>query len=290
MLIFESINSYEKIVNNEEGGMTEDFLEYVALLPFDNYFSNQSNFNGDNTEKYMDEQFGQILNAEGVVQIGTYVLRVDMENELVFVIATEDKEKYYQDLISGNKECEQIDVYSFDDDILQILDEGVNEKCSGVASGIYWGYGGVGPTHEAPIINSTDNGNVYRLNPYVRYFKAGIFFKLTSGYEIYRFASPTSVIAYEVTGPLGLGVENIEVFCKYPQGWYRKKPCGTGTVGTQAGGYYYSGSNYKHKQTFYGGTRGLNGYYFFVQARAKYTGGLVSIATLYAGRNINSPY
>jgi hypothetical protein len=286
MLIFESVESYESVTMNRSGEEIEAIISQNSSLQFNNYFSNHS-APVDTSEQEMDEVFGQLLNEDGVIQIGEHVYKIDMTLEQVFVISVADKETSYQELISGNTDSEKVLVYSFDDDVFQLVNEGINEKCSGVGSGKYWSYGAI---HEAPIINTLDDGTVFRLNPFVRYFKAGIFFKLSSGYEIWKFGSAGSIMPQDVSGNLGLGLTNIEVFCRYPQGWYKRKPCGGGHIGTQAGGYYYSASTYNHKRTFYSGIRGLNGYHFYVQARAKYTGGLVSIATLYAGRNINSPY
>lgn len=259
MLIFESVESYVSAINNLSGEKIKAIISQNSNLQFNNYFSKQ-NTSVDSSEQEMDEVFGQLLNEDGVIQIGKHIFKINMAMELVFVISVDDKETNYQELISGNTESGKVFVYSFDDDVLQIVNEGISEKCSGVRSGIYWSYGAM---HEAPIINTLDDGRVFRLNPFVRYFKAGIFFKLSSGYEIWRFGSSISTLQQSVSGNLGLGLSNIEVFCRYPQGWYKRKPCGGGTViGTQAGGYYYSASTYNHKQTFYSGIRGLNGYYF----------------------------
>lgn len=286
MLIFESVESYERAIHNLSNERIELLISQISNLPFNNYFSKEHTFS-ESTVQEMDEVLGQLLNEDGAIQIGKHVFKIDMDKEQVFVMSIEDKESNYSELIAGNSENEKVSVYSFNDDVLRIVNGETNEKCSGVASDTYWGYGNM---HEAPIINTLDDGSVFRLNPYVKYFKAGIYFKLSSGYEIWKFGSAMSIMPQEVTGKLGLGLAEIEVFCKYPQGWYKQKPCSPGVIGTQAGGYYYSGSDYTHKETFYSGINGLNGYYFYVQARAKYTGGLVSIATLYAGRNINSPY
>lgn len=70
----------------------------------------------------------------------------------------------------------------------------------------------------------------------------------------------------------------------------RKIVCGSGDIGTQSGGFYYSNTQASYQKTFYDGIRNLNGYHFFVQARAKYPNGSVTIASPYGGRNINSPY
>lgn len=284
ILIFESVESFESAVDDLTDEKIEDLTSEVAKLQFENYFSveHPSLKNSSNTE--MDNVLGQLLNKDGVIQIGSHIFKIDLSTEQVFVISTDNKKTDYEDLINGNTSNKKISVYSVDEDVLYIVNGETREKCSGIGGGLYKSYPNI---LDAPIINTTSSGAVWRLNPAVDFFRAGVYFRLSSFYQVWSFPNTTTSRAIKLSDLEGI---TIEMFCRYPQGWYKKKPCGGGDVGTQAGGFYYSNTAGSYGINFYTGSRNLNGYYFYVQGRAKYPNGSVTNATLYAGRNINSPY
>ena len=133
---------------------------------------------------------------------------------------------------------------------------------------------------------------VWRLNPYVQFVARGVYFKLTSEYEIWRYRSEQDIYNGQSisTNISGMGL-TIEMYIKGPQAWWKKRPCDQGDINTIPSGFHFSEYAYgKFSKTLYLGTRNLNGFYLFVQGRVKYNDGSFSPSTVYGGRNINSPY
>jgi len=204
-------------------------------------------------------------------------------------------------LVYDNYEAANILVFSTGDDVLDEIERmavGVvgddvlpssSSSCGGIDGGIYPCYT---YPYKGQIIKTFPDSSVWRLNPFARFFRAGVYFKLSSQFEIWRYPSSKhntdGQIAPSNITQSGL---SIEMFIRGPQAWWKKRPCNSSSVGTKASGYHYTEGTYsKGNVPVYAGSRNLNGYYFFVQGRAKYTDGTVTIASPYGGRNINSPY
>lgn len=286
-LVFESIESFEKTINDLTEKKIENLTSSISKNGYNNYFSipHSAVKNDNDSIQEMDEVLGQLLNEDGVIQIENHIYKVDLEKESVYVITVENKETNYLDLINGNTSNKNVTSYSINQDVLHLVNGEPEQKCGGVGGGSYSCYPNVS---QGQIVATLGDGSVWRLNPGVKFFKAGIYFRLSSLYDIWAFPSSTSSSGNKVKNIHGLFT--VEIFCRYPQGWYKKKPCGGGDVGTQAGGFYYSKTLGAYQQTFYSGIRNLNGYYFYIQGRVKYPNGSVTIASPYGGRNINSPY
>lgn len=65
-----------------------------------------------------------ILNVDGITQIGAYIIKVDMANEKVLVLKSEDRQ-YYDDLVANNFNNSKILVYSTNDEVLDLLANGI---------------------------------------------------------------------------------------------------------------------------------------------------------------------
>lgn len=284
MLIFESTEHFEEAVSDLSEGEETAFLDKISHLGYDNYFSVSHDAKATTPE--MDPFLGQVLNKDGVVQIGDHLFRIDLERDEVFVLPIERKATSdYADLLKGNTLNENISAYSTGDDVLHLVKNPSEEKCGGISGGTYPCYT---YAYQGQIIYTFADGSVWRLNPGVKFFRAGIYYRLSSLYEVWYYPSASARSGGRMKNLAGL--VTIEMFCRYPQGWYRKRPCRSSSIGTQPGGFYYSSTQASYQRTFYSGTRNLNGYYFYVQGRGRDFLGNITQATPYGGRNINSPY
>lgn len=289
MLIFQSVEHYENTVSDLDEEKQQAFLNKIADLKYDNYFSTPRPAPSSNqsTVLEMDNFLGQLLNKDGVVQIGNHIYKVDLERDQVFVLGAEHKATAdYNDLLKGNTENKNVQAYSAGDDVLALVNGSAAEKCGGIGGGTYPCYNNA---YEGQIAVTLGDGSVWRLNPGVKFFRAGIFFRLSSLYDIWAYPNSQATSGGQKVNNIS-GLFTVEIFCRFPQGWYKKRPCDGSSIGTQSGGFYYSSTQASYQQTFYSGSRNLNGYYFYVQGRVKYPNGSVTLASPYGGRNINSPY
>lgn len=292
-LKFETVDDYIRFVEDTSQTRDEIFIEEINSLNFNHYFTANGGLEfrdtiDDGIELEMDYTFGHVLNTVGIIQIGDYICRVSLEDESVYVIADSKKQTAYTDLRNGNTQNNDVHRYSIDDDVIEVLLNQEIPKCGGVGGGTYRCYAN---SYEGQIIKEFENGVVWRLNPFVHFFRAGIFFRLSSQYEVYRYLTEESTSNGQIVDNInGQGI-TIEMFVKGPVGWWKRRPCNNGTIGIQTAGYHYCSSKYgKEKRTLYSGSRNLNGYHLFVQGRAKYDNGTYTIASPYGGRNVNSPY
>jgi hypothetical protein len=280
---FSSIDSYKKFVDNQNP-QSEDALRMIKNSGFKDYFSKNNNLSDKITEKSdtnnvyeMDDFLGQILNEDGIIQIGEHLYKIELFTETVKVLLyNDDKDNYQQAVKKFNDNDDSVQLFSVGDDVLEIMSGNGGEKCGGIGGGTYNAYSN--PASNALIIAYIGNYAI-RLNPYVKMFRAGIYYKLSAHYMLHSAVSN-----------LG-GIFNINVEVKgWQGGWYKKRPCGANDIGTlTANSIIINSSGASGSYTFYSGSRNLNGYYFFVRAKCTNCEGFTQW-TLYGGRNINSPY
>src|SRR5690554_5520349 len=166
LLIFKSVEGFEKTVNEQ----------------------NQE----------MDDFFGQLLNEDGAIQIGSHLFKIDLGTDQVFVIKSENKESDYDDLINGNTNNNNVAVYSVDQDVLYLVNGEPEEKCGGIGGGEY-------------VSDVVDFGNNIRCQAMVKHFRAGVYHRTTA-----RFV------------PLTSGVLSTDLEIKGPQAWRKRRPCNSG--------------------------------------------------------------
>jgi len=303
LLIFKSVEGYQRAIELDFVSENEDetaikkhiFQEMLKKYGFQNYFSSHSN----DEEAPMDDWLGQFLNPDGAIQIADHVYKIDLKKEKVYVLDVQYKESDYNALINGAT-SERVAEYSIDDDVIDAVqdpDYQAKRGCGGIGEGRYWSYSTedfTHPSHSENIVRTMSDGVVYRLNPYVKFFKAGVYHRLTSGYEVWRFPSISHTSGGQlipnhtfVQDPILTG---IQIHIKGPQAWWKRRPCNNNTTGTRSEGHHYTKNASSHRETIYVGIRNLNGYYLFVRGRAQYQNGTTSSFTTYGGRNINSPY
>jgi len=279
---FSSIDSYKKFLDNQNP-QSEDALRMIKNSGFKDYFSKNNNLSDKITEKSdtnnvyeMDDFLGQILNEDGIIQIGEHLYKIELFTETVKVLLyNDDKDNYQQAVKKFNDNDDSVQLFSVGDDVLEIMSGNGGEKCGGIGGGEYPAYS----NPDFALLVAYDYGVYHKINTGVKMFRAGIYFKLSAKYEKYPMSSSYNglhTVVVEVKGPQG--------------GWYKKRPCGSNDIGTLGANTLIIGtSSYSAQYTFYSGSRNLNGFYFFVRARCTNCN-INNDWTVYGGRNINSPY
>ncbi len=280
VLTFNSIADYEAIVDAgedmsldyseeegepqeiiEEGIEEQELMDYIEQIEFENY----GVIHGEDND--LEEPFlAAILNVDKIIQMGNWLIKVDVVREKVWVIPA-DAEQAYENLRAETGEGLQ--VYSTGDDVLDILQYGpdyASRGCSGVGS--------------LNVINETSffPGSPIRFSGRVRFFRAGIYFKLSAKAEYTKQYNGALYLTLEVRGP---------------EAWRKRRPCRPRHVGTASAGVKKQGRHFSQQWVFYSRTRSLNGYYLFARAGLYLTppqdGGRGAFTT-WVGRNISSPY
>ncbi len=251
VLCFESIDYYESILDSDPKLNSAEILtEYLNGTDFKSY-GKKFKENSEYEERFMDA----IMNEDKIVKIGEWFIYIDMPTEQVLVLS-ETEENAYDALLAGSNE--EIKEFSTGDDVLDHLGNNSlpqDRDCGGIDGGTY--------PSSAQIYNGISFWS------YVKFFRAGVYFRLTGGYE-------SNAIAYTYFN------KSMEI--QGPQAWCNRRPCESGTISTYPAGSISTGYNNNYVFELYENVRNLNGYYFFV--RANWQG----VVTNWAGRNVNSPY
>jgi hypothetical protein len=287
MLVFETSKNFEDLVTNISNEKQENFISFTEKLSYTS-LAKKNELSKSLSDDEGDDLLNSLLNEDGIVQIGSFLYKIDLKNEIVGVLSTSNMADY-SDLASLNKANKNIRRFTTGDDVIELAESGAEstaKSCGGIDGGTYPCYSNI---NQGQIVATLANGNVWRLNPGVKFFRAGIYFRLSSLYEIWAFSTAQAQAGGIKVNNLN-GLFTVEIFCKGPEGWCQKRPCGSGDIETVNSGFYYSKTLSEYQQTFYSGSRNLNGYHFFVQGRAKFPNGTATIASPYGGRNINSPY
>jgi hypothetical protein len=264
LVSFKSIESYENFIDNYEEEQKEIALEKLKKSNFQNYFKKEENlvvakndFGTDSDDYEMDEILGQLLNQDGAIRIGDYLFKVNLQLEEVRAVPFTDTDSYSERLALINSSSKDVMVYSIDQDILELVNGGIEKKCGGIGGGDY-------------VTSVVDFGNNIRCQGMVRHFRAGIYFRTTARFQ-----------------PLVNGVIQTNLRVQSPQAWARRRPCNSGSVITSPANIKVSGTTQQLWQ-FYSGTRNLNGLYLFVRVECTYMG--QTLNSTWGGRNVNSPY
>lgn len=280
MLIFKSSEDYAKVVTNPEKEITEAFIAKTNALNFKSYLLKIETENIKGEENIIqDENLAAIVNEDGIVQIGDYIYRVNMLSKSVYVIPaiyiTE-----YDDLVNENLTNKNIKEFSTEDDVIDIVEgnseESDSKDCGGIASGEF--------QTDPNLIIQSGGATFLTATCVVKYFKAGIYFRLTQ-----RGAYWPETLAETECIHLTLEV-------KSPEGWWIKRPCCNDCAYDKpSGSVMTSNTEYFLLYEYYSGARGLGGYYLFGRVKIDIIdfpgmSNLLNQYTSWVGRNINSPY
>lgn len=261
MLIFKTTADYEKVINNTTEQSQATFIETIQKLKFVSYAEMQENSKSGSSN--CDVFFAEIINSDGVVQIGDYIYKVDLLNGIVGVLNSSYSSEY-DDLVALNTSNKNIRKFTTEDDVIELAESGAESTAKSC--------GGIDGTEQVTSLVDfgTVSGTLRRCQGSVKHFVGGVYFRTTA-----RFVPITS------------GIISTELEIQGPQAWAKKRPCGSGDILTSASGVKASGTTEQLWQ-FYQGSRNLNGYYLF--ARIKCTLNGTVLYSTWAGRNINSPY
>lgn len=251
VLVFGSFDSYTSIVDSDDRNRIDYLIEHVNNLDFNSF--NRAHADSDLLDN--DDFLEAILDENSIVKIDEWFIKINLIDEVVTALK-ETEENAYANLLLG--ESRNIRTFSTGDDVIDHLENNTSPDdrgCGGVGGG----------TYSSNTVSIGDWNTV----AYVKFFRAGIWFRLTAG------NSPSAQYEYNMS----LEVVGTEA-------WRKKRPCNGSSEGTSAPGIKKSGSH-TYAWQFYGGTRNLNGYYFYVRLKID---GPSTLYTNWCGRNINSPY
>lgn len=133
ILKFEQIDDYVDFIEDTNQVKWDKLAQFSSEKGFVNYF-HQTPALSIADSSLMDEDFGQLLNVDGVIIIGEKAIKIDKPNESVFLTSIENLSVNYQDLISGDTLNKSIMHFSTNDDIIEYLYFGFLEKCGGSSS------------------------------------------------------------------------------------------------------------------------------------------------------------
>jgi hypothetical protein len=168
MLVFESVESYEKSIEFQTAEKREKLLSEISKLNFKNYFSVEHSVSksGNDSVQEMDDFFGQLLNEDGIIQIGDYIYKVNLQSEKVFVLPVSNLSEY-QDLVNENKSNDNIRQFTTNDDVIYLAESGASgEKCNNPSGGF-------------ELYTVFESGNSLETRCIVKYFTAGIYYRVT---------------------------------------------------------------------------------------------------------------
>lgn len=169
-LVFETAEDYEALFENSN--TTDEKIRVAAARVG---FSENARMSAVEDTLY-PEVLQQILNSDKIVEIGDWLIKVDVLNEQVLVLPTKHEDQY-ADLASSNLSNSNILVYSTGDEVLEMLQEGViseNARTHG------WKCKDKGAeADDDPLRNNiyANNSNM-RIKGDVKYRKYGIYFRI----------------------------------------------------------------------------------------------------------------
>jgi hypothetical protein len=118
-LTLPTINDYRNLVDTPSVTKETAIINAINLLP--GYTSwNEAH---PNDTLFNSNLFGSILNADGVVQIGANVFRIDPIMKKVFVLPLANI-VYYADLIAQYPQTGKVIMFSTDDEVLSLIEAG----------------------------------------------------------------------------------------------------------------------------------------------------------------------
>jgi hypothetical protein len=166
-MIFSEVSNYENMVNNH------DVREKTFRNTRSTSFTSLGSSSTENIDLYDSEFLQKVLNQDGVIQIGKWIIKVDMAKALCYVLPDKFANEY-QDLVEAKTTNDHILVYSTEEDVLELL---ANNEPSARTSGLF--------CKDRQANGKKTDGYTYinydhtlRLDSKVVYQKAGIYFSL----------------------------------------------------------------------------------------------------------------
>ncbi|MFP4293536.1 MAG: hypothetical protein ACLFQ0_18030 [Cyclobacteriaceae bacterium] len=193
-----------------------------------------------------DEYISSLMNQDGILQIGEYLFKINVNQELVYALHESNK-RHYNDLVGENEESKKIMIFSTNDDVLPLLSEGStgtikNARETGLTC----------KQSQAAAENESydfyfGQGDGYRIRTVVRYVKLGVYFKLMAKMRNQMKAGPIWVTQESV----------LRIYTD--AGW--KPRCRSTSYRNDE----TSAIDHSHKRVVYEKIKGLNKYYYKAQ-------------------------
>lgn len=122
-----------------------------------------------------DDYLASLMNEDGIIQIGKYLFKIDVNQELVFAL-NEANKAAYADLVATNTKNEDIMIFSTNDEVLILLEEGSTGTFeNGREAGLTCKQSQARHKWTAPVLHYGDG---YRMVCRIEYLKFGVYFKL----------------------------------------------------------------------------------------------------------------
>lgn len=256
VLKFVSIEAFQEFVESDMETVRNETTQMIKVSKFKNYFStNQPKNlnNSDITNTEMDDFLGQLLNVDGAIVIGENLFKVNLEEKKVYVVFYNDD--YQEALTKINKNDKTVQTYSTEDDVLNLIQNGgvMLKACGGSASF---------NDYEDKYINDGPNTSYILFR--ARYFKAGIYFRVTvktGTSTVSGGGIENAVYSYQM-------VEDPNPSNNYKAFRLHKRPCKSGDKFYWSSGWYSISNNGVNE--FYSKARGLNGYRVKIKGKVRF--------------------
>lgn len=206
-----------------------------------------------------DDYLASMLSPEGILQIGAWICKLDIPNQKVYALHEKDK-SLLSELKKDFPSHDKIKVFSTDDEVLPMLEEGEASKSSARVSILCFKESGAKEDKDDTDPDYYNTDNTIRLDKKLVYQKAGVYFSIQAKCQYQKLVAG---IWWSTQGWLG-GSWNGEykVKCKgysYPQGSGTNG--GAGDDKSSWSQRLYESSNalnrYKVDVTFVNNTEGL---------------------------------
>lgn len=281
ILKFETINDYIVFVEDTLETKWNKLEQFTTQQGFQNYFVQNPLSNNDSDSLAMDEMFGKVLNGDGVIIIGEYAIKIDLPKQSAFVTKEINLTANYNDLITGKTSNKDVKAFSTNDDVIDILLDGLAFKCGGASSVNSWS-GTFGPQGFDLL-----GGETVRFR--ARYFKGAIYFAV----RIKGYQYPNEFGIYGSNPKLQFEIQSNNPNWKAMR--MRPRPCNnnnnvyhTGGMRNFDGGGVWSNDQLGRYQVWkgYERVRGLNGYRIWIRG---YINDQLS-STAWIGGEVNSNF
>jgi hypothetical protein len=245
MLVFPSVEDYEKVIGNPSKHFQEGFLSKIQTIKHATFAEKKAKQRDSSLIR--DRHLSQILNQDGIVQIGDYLYRVNKPTESVYVLPALNLDEY-QDLVYENKANKNIRKFSTGDPVIELAESGAAGK-----RGLFCREDGCGGKESiTPLVDIPFQNSGYQFWGYNDYNRFGIYFSLAAWA---RASFPrTNSHPYRIY----IQVENK---------WY--KPRCESSVGPESFPWHQDGPSRDNRQKYqsYSSTKPLNGLHLKMRTR-----------------------
>jgi hypothetical protein len=268
ILIFNSVADYSRVVSVDDSEQTVDQNEVLARdRSFINYANslNYPKLTSQSGSDSLPELITTILNKDAIVQIGDHIYKLDFNSEKVYVMPAEYRDQGFQHLLNLNDSYKEIRVYSFDEDVVDLVSRGMESEKCGDPWGTYKSQRIPDKATEWDFILNYSNSGLnlglnntrYRFVLRTRYLQLGVYNDLQARVRIWKRtlsagadnANPTDFQNWidNWTWSIGLGFSSATEFeirlfwgrkykrrCLSPDGWMTNNHYGNGEATGQS--------------------------------------------------------